>query len=198
MRSWKEICRESIVQVSNNTFNLQNLSGTFKSYRKSVMKYDHWVKMEGNQENHHVLNDLPLKRALWGVKKGSNAKNSYWNIVFPTWSLLTLRWRWWFRRSRCLASKLCYDRICWISDFWKWAILKAISKQNCILPLCRNCGCTNVLILLWDVQKLFRIMIQSFFEHFQKVWKTVLSWLELGSCWIIFRSRATSSKFISR
>ena len=82
--------------------------------------------------------------------------------------------------------------------FWKWAILKAISKQNCILPLCRNCGCTNVLILLWDVQKLFRIMIQSFFEHFQKVWKTVLSWLELGSCWIIFRSRATSSKFISR
>ena len=74
MRSWKEICRESIVQVSNNTFNLQNHSGTFKSYRKSVMKYDHWVKMEGNQENHHVLNDLPLKRALWGVKKGSNAK----------------------------------------------------------------------------------------------------------------------------
>ena len=59
--------------------------------------------------------------------------------------------------------------------FWKWAVLKAISKQNCILPLCRNCGCTNVLILLWDVQKLFRIMIQSFFEHFQKVWKTVLS-----------------------
>ena len=119
MRSWKEICRESIVQVSNNTFNLQNHSGTFKSYRKGVMKYDHWIKMEGNQENHHVLNDLPLKRALWGVKKGSNAKQSYWNIVFPTWSLLTLRWRWWFRRSRCLASKLCYDRICWISDFLK-------------------------------------------------------------------------------
>ena len=43
---------------------LQNLSGTFKSYRKSVMEYDHWVKMEGKQENHHVLNDLPLKRAL--------------------------------------------------------------------------------------------------------------------------------------
>ena len=194
MRSWKEICRESIVQVSNNTFNLQNHSGTFKSYRKRVMKYNHWVKMEGNQENHHVLNHLPLKRALWGVKKGSNAKKSYWNIVFPTWSLLTLRWRWWFRRSRCLASKLCYDRI---SDFWKWTVLKAISKQNCILPLCRNCGCTNVLILLWDIQQLFRIMIQSFFEHFQKVWKTVLSWLELGSCWIIFRSRATSSKSIS-
>ena len=116
MRSWKEISRESIVQVSNNTFNLQNLSGTFKSHRKSVIKYDHWVKTEGNQENHHVLNDLPLKRALWGVKKGSNANNSYWNIVFPTWSLLTLRWRWWFRRSRCLASKLCYDRI---SDFLK-------------------------------------------------------------------------------
>lgn len=22
------------------------------------MKYDHWVKMEGNLENHHVLNDF--------------------------------------------------------------------------------------------------------------------------------------------
>ena len=159
------------------------------------MKYDHWAKMEGSQENHHVLNDLPLKRALWGVKKGSNAKKSYWNIVFPTWSLLTLRWRWWFRRSRCLASKLCYDEF---QIFWKRAILKAISKQKCILPLCRNCGCTNVVILLWDVQKLFRIMIQLFFEHFQKVWKTVLSWLELGSCWIIFRSRVTPSKSILR
>ena len=96
------------------------------------------------------------------------------------------------------CSKIVLRSNCWISDFWKWAILKAISKQNCILPLCRNCGCTNVLLLLWDVQKLFRIMIQSFFEHFQKVWKTVLSWLELGSCWIIFRSRATSSIFILR
>ena len=198
MRSWKEICRESIVQVSNNTFNLQNLSGTFKSYRKSVMKYNHWVKMEGNQENHHVLNDLPLKRALWGVKKGSNAKNSYWNIVFPTWSLLTLRWRWWFRRFYCLHQNCVTIEFSEFQIFWKRAILKAVSKQKCILPLCRNCGCTNVVILLWDVQKLFRIMIQSFFEHFQKVWKTVLSWLELGSCWIIFRSRATSSKFISR
>ncbi len=87
------------------------------------MKYDHWIKMEGNPENHHVLNDLPLKRALWGVKKGSNTKYSYWNNFFLTWSLLTLRWRWWFRRSRCLASiDQNYVTIDFaeFQIFWKW------------------------------------------------------------------------------
>ena len=161
MRSWKEISRESVVQVSNNTFNLQNHSGTFKSYRKGVMKYNHWIKMEGNQENHHVLNDLPLKRALWGVKKGSNAKKSYWNIVFPTWSLLTLRWRWWFRRSRCLASKLCYNRI---FRFFENEPFKAISKNASY----HYAGIVDAQMFSYFFE-MFKNCLESWFNHFLNI-----------------------------
>ena len=44
------------------------------------------------------------------------------------------------------------------------------SRSNCILThYIRNCVCTNVLIILWDVQKKLRIMIQSFLEISRKV-----------------------------
>ena len=162
MRSWKEICRESIVQVSNNTFNLQNHSGTFKSYRKSAMKYDHWVKMEGNQENHHVLNDLPLKRALWGVKKGSNAKHSYWNIVFPTRSLLTLRWRWLFLRSRCLASKLCYDEF---QIFENEHFSKQFRNNNTSY---HYAGTMDAQMLSYFFE-MFKNCLESWFNHFLNI-----------------------------
>ena len=114
MRSWKEICRESIVQVSNNTFNLQNRSGTFKGCRKSVMKYDHWVKMEGNQENHCVLNGLCLKRDFEGPKRGKKPqfplKHCFPNMIPPDVEVALMI----LAILSCLASKLCYDRI---SDF---------------------------------------------------------------------------------
>ena len=166
MRSWKEISRESIVQVSNNTFNLQNLSGTFKTYRKSVMKYDHWVKMEGNQENHHVLNDLPLKRALWGVKKGSNAKNSYWNIVFPTWSLLTLRWRWWFRRSRAVLQQNCVT-----IEFAEFQIFEnePFSKQfRSKIASYHYAGIVDAQMFSYFFE-MFKNCLESWFNHFLNI-----------------------------
>ena len=71
--------------------------------------------------------------------------------------------------SSWLVSKLCYDRFCWISYFFLMSHSQSNSRSNCILThYIRNCVCTNVLIILWDVQKQLRIMIQSLLEISRK------------------------------
>ena len=142
------------------------------------MKYDHWIKIEGNQENHHVLNDLPLKRALWRVKKGSNAKNSYWNIVFPTWSLLTLRWRWWFRRFYCLHQN-CVTIEFSEFHFSNEPLSKQFRNKNASY---HYAGTVDAQMLSYFFE-MFKNCLESWFNHF---WTFPES---LKNCFVMVRIR---------
>ena len=134
------------------------------------MKSNHWIKMEEIKKIIMFWSIYLCREHFGGSKRGQTTKVAietfFYNMIPPDVEVALMI----PPISSCLVSKLCYDRFSWISYFLKMSHSQSNSRSNCILThYIRNCVCTNVLIILWDVQKKLRIMIQSFLEISRKV-----------------------------